>query len=128
METSRDQIALVLEDEALIAIYLEELLLQAGFDSISTYSSCVAATEWLQGHTPELVVMETRLRDGACDEIAAILAERGVPYIVHSVERDIGGLHPRMETKCRWVDKPCNPDEFIRAVKDCLPDHKPHMH
>lgn len=37
METSRDQTVLVLEDEALIAIYLEELLAQAGFDSISTY-------------------------------------------------------------------------------------------
>ncbi|MGK9052082.1 response regulator [Neorhizobium sp. CSC1952] len=127
METSRDQTVLVLEDEALIAIYLEELLAQAGFDSISTYSSCVAATEWLQQHTPELAVMETRLRDGACDEIAAILAKRGVPYIVHSVERDIGGRHPQMDSKCKWVDKPCNPDEFIRAVKECVPDHGRHM-
>ncbi|WP_105440756.1 response regulator [Neorhizobium sp. T25_13] len=121
MENPGHEPVLLLEDQALIAIYIEELLHQAGFDNISTHSSCAAAAEWLQKNTPKLAVMETRLRDEPCDAIAAVLNQRGVPYIVHSVERDGSGNHPYMGTKCRWIDKPCDPDEFVKAVKECVP-------
>lgn len=61
---------LVLEDQILIALYVEELLQQAGFKNIATYSSCEAADEWLDRNTPQIVVIETRLRDGPCEIIA----------------------------------------------------------
>lgn len=124
MENPGHEPVLLLEDQALIAIYIEELLHQAGFDNISTHSSCAAAAEWLQKNTPKLAVIETRLRDEPCDAIAAVLNQRGVPYIVHSVERDGSGNHPYMGTKCRWIDKPCDPDEFVKAVKECVPSRR----
>ncbi|CDZ54699.1 response regulator [Neorhizobium galegae] len=119
MDNGGHEPVLLLEDQALIAMYMEELLREAGFDGISTHSSCAAAIEWLQENTPELAIIETRLRDEPCDGIAEMLADRGVPYIVHSVERDEGRNHPLMGTKCKWLDKPCDPDEFVKAVKEC---------
>ena len=110
---------LLLENEALIAIYMEDLLREAGYEAISTHSSCVDARDWLAENTPILAIIETRLRDGPCDEIAATLAQREIPYIVHSVERDAVGRHPMMRSKCKWLDKPCDPREFLEAVKDC---------
>ena len=110
---------LLLEDQALIAIYVEELLLQAGFETVMTFSSRVAATNWLRGYTPELAIIEARLRDGPCDDIATLLVERDVPYIVHSGERDGDGDHPLMNGKCKWIDKPSHPDVLIKAIKEC---------
>jgi DNA-binding NarL/FixJ family response regulator len=80
MENPGHEPVLLLEDQALIAIYMEELLHEAGFDNISTLSSCAAAAEWLQKNTPGLAVIETRLRDEPCDAIAAVLNQRRSIY------------------------------------------------
>ncbi len=112
---------LVLEDQALIAIYVEELLHQAGFRTVNTLSSCSAAAEWLQSHTPGLAIIETRLRDGQCDAVAQMLESRGVPYLVHTAGsgRDDPGQNPFWQT-CAWLPKPCDPDDFLAAVRHCL--------
>jgi DNA-binding response OmpR family regulator len=120
MQNSWREPVLLLEDQALIAIYVEDLLREAGFRNVATHSSCAAATEWLQANTPKLAVIETKLGDGSCDDIAAVLVQRGVPFVVHSVERDHQGRHPTMNAKCRWIDKPCDPKRFITAVKECI--------
>ena len=112
---------LVLEDQALIAIYVEELLHQAGFRTVNTLSSCSAAAEWLQSHTPGLAIIETRLRDGQCDAVAQMLESRGVPYLVHTAGsgRD-DPSHGSLQQTCAWLPKPCDPDDFLAAVRHCL--------
>ena len=110
---------LLLEDQALIALDVEELLEQVGFTAIHICSLCSEAADWLEKHTPVLAVIETRLRDGQADEIAAVLAARGIPYIVHSRQRDRPDQHPLMNTRRRWITKPCDPQDFIDAVREC---------
>ncbi len=121
MADHEKEAVLLLEDQALIALYMEELLQQAGFPFVNICSSCSAAASWLEAHTPELAVIETRLRDGSSDSIAVALAARGIPYIIHSGDSDQKGDHPLMESKCRWITKPCNPDDFLDAVRECCP-------
>ncbi|HEV7433911.1 MAG TPA: response regulator [Pseudorhizobium sp.] len=116
MDSSVQAAVLLLEDQALVALYVEELLQQAGFEHIATYSSCAAAKEWLQENTPKLAIIETRVRDGACDGIAAALAQKGIPFVVHSGE--CAG-RAKMPEKCRWIEKPCDPEEFLEAIKVC---------
>jgi DNA-binding NtrC family response regulator len=111
---------LVLEDQALIALYMEELLRQAGFRHIATYSSCRDAMRWLEEGNPEFAVLETRLRDGGSEKIAETLSERGIPFVIHSVESETPDGHPEMEMRHRWIEKPCCPEDFIQAVNDCL--------
>ena len=114
---------LLLEDQALIAIYVEELLHQAGFQAINTVSSCSAATEWLQSHTPGLAIIETRLRDGRSDDVAQMLEQRGIPYLVHSAESlEEEPTRESMRQTRAWLPKPCDPADFLAAVRNCLSD------
>ena len=119
MDLNSLESALLLEDQALIAIHVEELLQLAGYNDVSVQSSCAAAIEWLDSNNPKIAVIEARLRDGAADEVAAVLTARGIPYIVHSCEREANDRHPLMDGNCRWIDKPCDPELFIQAVREC---------
>lgn len=112
---------LLLEDQALIAIYVEELLHQAGFDSVNTISSCGAAERWLSSNMPAFAIIETRLRDGDCDDIARMLEQRKVPYIIHTAYgRSDFGRPETMKTR-PWLSKPCDADDFIAAIGECVP-------
>jgi len=120
MDIRLNKPVLVLEDQILIALYVEELLQQAGFQNIATYSSCTAAAEWLERNTPQIVVVETRLRDGPFEIIAKGLVERGIPFIVHSDERDAPEGRRHVDAKRKWFEKPCDPDDFVGAVRECV--------
>jgi DNA-binding NarL/FixJ family response regulator len=111
---------MLLEDQALIAIDIEEMLNAAGFEAINTFSSCSAAAEWLEKHTPELAVIETRLTDGYSDEIADTLTARGVPYIVHSGEDESANERLKMQRRSMWISKPCDPEKFLEAVRHAV--------
>lgn len=119
MDVSRRKPVLVLDEQILIAMYIEELLRQAGFDNVVTYSSSAEATAWLQNNSPQIVVMETRLRDGDCGDVAALLVERQIPFIIHSVEHN-RPVEPRtIDARCRWIEKPCDAEDFMSAVREC---------
>jgi DNA-binding response OmpR family regulator len=111
---------LVLEDQPLIALEVEELLNKAGFSEAITCISCADAKQWLETHTPYFAILETRLPDGPSDEISQILASRNVPIIVHSADvADIDQVAALTEASRFWINKPCQPDLFLQAVRDC---------
>ena len=112
-------VALLLEEQALIALDIEGLLQKAGFEEVVALASCAAAAAWLGDQTPDLAVIETRLRDGFSGPIAEILSERGIPFIVHSADADCAGNYSQMSHHFKWITKPCDPDEFLAAVEDC---------
>lgn len=118
--TRDNDTVLVLEDQPLIALEVEDLLNRAGFSNVVTCMSCAEAQLWLDGNTPQLAVIETRLRDGSSDRVAEILASRHVPVIVHSA--DDARIVPATaisQTSRFWINKPCLPDAFLKAVQDC---------
>jgi len=75
--------ALIVEDEAMIALDLEASLADAGFEPI-TVASCAAALRWLEVVTPDVAILDVLLPDGSCESIAKELDERAVPFVVHS--------------------------------------------
>lgn len=75
---------LLLEDEPLIALDVEQVLSDAGFQEIRIMSSCADAEAWLQQSNPVFAIIDPRLRDGMCDRIARILVKRNIPFIVYS--------------------------------------------
>jgi DNA-binding NtrC family response regulator len=113
-------VVMILEEQALITLYVEELVRQAEYSDIVSFPSCAEAIGWLSDNTPLLAIVETRVRDGKCGDVVDILVKRGVPYIVHSVERQGLGHEAGMAGTCRWIDKPCDPDDFIEAIKQCV--------
>jgi DNA-binding response OmpR family regulator len=117
MDAKLGAAVLLLEDQPLIAMDVEELLQQAGFSSILTYSSCAAAREWLQQNEPTFAVIETGLRDGSCEEIACLLVQRGIRFVVHSADPDNAGKYKGLSARCSWMEKPCNHEDFLAVVR-----------
>lgn len=117
---SNATVALLLEDEPLIAIGIEDELETAGFE-VAAVASCDDADQWLDANTPDVVVVDIMLRDGpACGIVNRLLASK-VPFVVHS------GDHPSMHegtpyTHGIWVNKPSGPDELANAAWSLLAD------
>ena len=63
-------LVLVLEDEALIALNLQDELQDAGYEVAGPFTTCAAALEWLQTETPDTAILDAALKDGPCREIA----------------------------------------------------------
>ena len=108
-------VALLLEDEPLIALDVQQVLIDAGFE-VSTISTCADALEWLQKHRPDVVIVDIILRDGPCHSVVARLVEDDIPFIVHS------GDHPRMHADTpfaggTWIGKPVDGIEMVRAAR-----------
>jgi DNA-binding response OmpR family regulator len=111
---------LLLEDEALIALDVEQTLLDAGAKDIVHLGSCAAATDWLVDYTPDLVVLDIFLLDGESTDIASLLVERGIPFVVHTARRKVTQESHQVLLNGEWVCKPAEPDELARAVGRCL--------
>jgi DNA-binding NtrC family response regulator len=105
---------LILEDELLIAIDHEFNAERAGFKSVTVLSSCATAHDWLCSNTPSVALLDVRLRDGACSEIASLLTEKGIPFVVcsGSARGDTdSAFHPGI-----WLPKPCTPEDLVSAL------------
>ena len=61
-------LVLVLEDEALIALNLQDELQDAGYEVAGPFTACSAALEWLQTATPDMAILDATLKDGSCHE------------------------------------------------------------
>jgi two-component system, response regulator PdtaR len=89
---------LIVEDEALLALELEETLEQAGFQVVGVTPTCGAALEWAERHSPDLVLMDIGLagrRDGI--EAAMILQrDFGIPSLF------LTGISPE-DLEDRWT-------------------------
>jgi DNA-binding response OmpR family regulator len=105
---------LILEDEPLIALDHDLHVGRAGFTQVTIFSSCAAAHEWLRSNTPTVALLDVRLRDGPCSEVATVLRNKGVPFVVCS-----GSSKEDSDPVFRhgiWVSKPCMPEDLIAAL------------
>ncbi len=108
---------LLLEDEALIAVALQDDLEEAGYRVAGPFTACAAALSWLEGHRPDLAILDTFLTDGPCKEVAVKLTGLGVPLLVYS------GLAEDMNTlpelaQATWVEKPATAQALLQALAE----------
>ena len=57
-------LVVVLEDEALIALDLQDGLQDSGYRVAGTFTTCAEALSWLQTETPDVAILDTVLKDG----------------------------------------------------------------
>jgi DNA-binding response OmpR family regulator len=105
--TARPSCPLVLlaEDEAIIAIELEDGLRAAGFAVAGPFVTCAQAAAWLQTGEPDAAILDHELKDGPCDALLGDLSDRGVPTIVftgHDAPRHVAARR----AAAIWVAKP----------------------
>jgi DNA-binding response OmpR family regulator len=111
---------LLLEDEALIAMVVEQTLAEAQVGAATSLTSSAGAIKWLENNTPDVAVIDIFVRDGESDEVAEILVKRGVPIVIHSARREVASDSHRIFLKGIWICKPSNPQDLTAAVKASL--------
>jgi DNA-binding response OmpR family regulator len=107
---------LIAEDQAAIAIALEDALTDGGYTVAGPFSRGSTAFEWLQRNTPDLALLDVFLLDGPCVELARYLRDRDVPFIFLTGEKDRGHI-PADLHDCPWLEKPVTFHELINAVE-----------
>ena len=106
---------LVVEDEILIAMDLEQTLLDMGFEECVLVSSSRQAERWLAQHRPIFAVLDIQLRGGSCEAVAHQLVALGIPFIVSSGSHVED--HDTVFARGAHVPKPCTARHLADALR-----------
>jgi DNA-binding NarL/FixJ family response regulator len=114
---------LVIEDDYLVALELEDRLLQAGFEVIGIAGSAEEALEIASSQRPDLAIVDIRLaglRDGvdAAKELSADLGVRSIFATAHADSETKRRAEPAKPLG--WLQKPYSSEALIALVKNAL--------
>jgi len=119
-DTSRKARILIVDDEPMIALTLEELLIDAGFAIAGVAGRLEAALEIIEGDETDAAILDANLAGVSSGPAAIALKARNIPFVVvsgYSREQQsaafAGAIH---------LQKPCKPDRLIQVLHDILPD------
>jgi len=113
----RSPLVLLVEDEALIALALTDDLETAGYRVAGPFHRCSDTLQWLEQQTPDVAIIDIHLRDGSSVELARVLRDRDVPFIVFSGEKR-DGRSPDAFNGARWLSKPVSTRQLLDAVEE----------
>lgn len=125
MLAERVKSILVVENEILIAMDLEVMLDAMGVGSVYHAPTCREALDWLEGHAPDIAILDLHLRDGPGTVIAERLAARGVPFIVYSGDTPGTASHSDVLSRAAWITKPCSAEDLNAAIMRTLSKFAP---
>ncbi len=106
---------LIIEDEPMIALDLQNLLEDAGFDVVGVAGKLDKAMTMIECTPCDAAIVDANLCGVSSSPAAAALAERGVPFIV------LSGYSSKQQAaafpKAMFIQKPCKPVQLINALK-----------
>jgi DNA-binding response OmpR family regulator len=106
---------LLAEDQALIGMALEAYLEGAGYEVAGPFATSAAALASLETQTPEVAIIDYKLRDGCCLKLVRELQAMGVPFLVYSGLPRLPDLGSEFEG-VPWLEKPTDRPELLKAV------------
>ena len=110
---------LVVEDEALTAMALQQLLEDAGYIVLGPVGRVEDALDLLRSGPPDAAVLDVNLFGATVDPVAAMLKDMGVPFLFctgyHSGAA-AGALHPNAPV----LGKPVNANNLLNAVSGLI--------
>lgn len=108
---------LLVDDEPLIGLDLCDLLIEAGYNVIGPAATMPIAVSLLDRYMPQMAVIDVKLRDGLCLDLARQLRRRKVPFIVHTgYPRDcLDAIELREAPR---LEKPVTPLELLSALRE----------
>jgi DNA-binding response OmpR family regulator len=110
---------LVVEDDALQAEHVSDLLVEEGMEPIGPASTSEAALGLLDTSGVDAAILDIRLRNGLCFEVARALTARRIPFLFLT-----GSAQEVLPTEFRTVPlllKPCAPETLFSALRTILP-------
>lgn len=106
---------LVVEDEALVAMLVEDALLDAGATVIGPAATVAEALALLETEDPAAAVLDLNLAGEPSTPIADALTSRGVPFVV-ATGYGAEGL-PEGHAEVPVLAKPYDPDELTSMLQ-----------
>ncbi len=98
---------------------IEAFLEDAGFRVAGPFMSNAEALAWLEGHTPDVALLDVLLRDGPCTGVVRALRGRSIPFAIYSGLRP-GNRPPELET-VPWMEKPVSREDLAKALREITP-------
>ncbi len=107
---------LVVEDEALVAMLVEDALLDAGATVMGPAATVAEALALLEreAEPPHAAVLDLNLAGETSTPVADVLARRGVPFVV-ATGYGAGGL-PQGHAGVPVLAKPYDPDDLTSTL------------
>jgi CheY-like chemotaxis protein len=97
---------MIVDSEAFGGIDHEGMVRAAGYAVAEFFFDSMSAVKWLNSHRPDAAVIDVRLRDKSCVELAKKLFERKIPFLaVSNYPADVPGLDPIFRS-IPWFEKP----------------------
>ena len=110
---------LVLEDEALIAMQVEQHLQDAGYNVLGPATHVQEALDLLKRQSPDAALLDVNLRGDKSTMVADALQEMGVPFLFCTGFADIDDLPEHLQN-IRNLTKPIAPKELESALSAIL--------
>jgi CheY-like chemotaxis protein len=109
---------LIVEDESLVAILIEDMLIELGYEIAAVAARAEQAMRYARDLQLDLALLDLNLSGQRTDEVAGVLTERGVPF-VFATGYGVAGVTDE------WRDvpvlqKPFQIEELERAIKRAL--------
>jgi DNA-binding response OmpR family regulator len=109
---------LIVEDEPMIAMTLEDLLVEHGFEIAGVVGKLEKALALIESAACDAAIVDANLDGVSASPAASALAARGVPFMIMS-----GYSREQLYVKfpaALFIQKPCPPDQIIRALSALL--------
>ncbi|HWL82011.1 MAG TPA: response regulator [Roseomonas sp.] len=106
---------LVVEDEALIAMLVEDALLEAGACVLGPAATVEEALTLFREERPEAAVLDINLAGQASTPVADTLVEHAIPFVV-ATGYGAAGL-PERHREVPVLAKPYDPRDLIAALE-----------
>lgn len=110
---------LIVEDEPLIALTLEDMLDELGYEVAGTVASLEEALSFVETNAPDGALLDVNLGRDRIDPVADALARKGCPFIFSTGEG--GGALPAPHASRPYVAKPFRMHELAAVLKETIP-------
>ncbi len=107
---------LLLEDDALIALDLEDRVRGFGYDVIGPAGTLEEAAALIEGHLPDAALLDGNINGKSSIDFAALLMERGVPVAFCTGYEKIAGL-PEALRNAPILCKPISDDALLKVLR-----------
>jgi two-component SAPR family response regulator len=104
---------LVVEDEALIAVMVEDMLIEMGGEVIGPAATIDDALDMAREHTLDAAVLDVNVRGQRIDPVAEALMARGVPVLFAT---GYGEVRLASGAPATVIDKPYTQDKLSRGI------------
>ncbi len=111
---------LIVEDEPLIALGLEDVLIDAGFQIAGVAGKLDKALTLIETGACDVAIVDANLAGVSASPVAIALAARDLPFIVISgySSEQMQGVFP----DALFIQKPCRPELLIETLNTLLLD------